>query len=509
MTTRNLRPPDTADQKELYDRISRSWRRPMQYVLGIGLGGMAFLLRSALAPYMEGQIDYLFFIPAMLVAGTVGGLGPGLLCTTLCTALVLATSGDPRSLSLQEAVSVCALFVIGLGVAGFGERLRRAHSAAMSSTRDLLSREAHLQSILDTVPDAMIVIDERGIIYSFSFAAETLFGYTQSEVTGKNIKMLMPQPYRGNHDKYLDNYAKTRERHIIGIGRVVVAERKDESTFPIYLSIGEMNSNGRRFFTGFLRDLTEQHRTETQVKELQSELIHVSRLTAMGEMASTLAHELNQPLSAITNYISGVRRIIDKDTDVPGLASEALSKAAAQALRAGHIIGRLREFVSRGEGERKVEDLDLLIEEAGALALVSVRERGVLVRVRVDQKQKTVLADKVQIQQVLFNLMRNAVEAMETTELKELTIRTIGVSDGMVSIQVSDTGLGVSPEVAAHLFEPFFTTKRQGMGVGLSICRTIIEAHGGQLTSEPKPGGGTTFEFTLRSAAGEEERDGG
>ena len=193
---------------------------------------------------------------------------------------------------------------------------------------------------------------------------------------------------------------------------------------------------------------------------------------------------------------------------MPGLASEALDKAATQALRAGHIIGRLREFVSRGEGERKIEMLDQLIEEAGALALVGVRERGVLVRVRIDQSQKAVLADKIQIQQVLFNLMRNAVEAMETTELKELTVLTRAEADGMVSIQVSDTGLGVSPEAAAHLFEPFFTTKRQGMGVGLSICRTIIEAHGGQLISESKTGGGTTFEFTLRSAAGEEAQDG-
>jgi two-component system sensor kinase FixL len=232
-------------------------------------------------------------------------------------------------------------------------------------------------------------------------------------------------------------------------------------------------------------------------------------LTAMGEMASTLAHELNQPLSAITNYISGVRRIVSEDMNAPRLASEALDKAAAQALRAGHIIGRLREFVSRGEGERKVEDLDRVIEEASALALVGVRERGILVRVRIDQSQKTVLADKVQIQQVLFNLMRNAVEAMETTELKELTIHSRRGTDGMVSVQVSDTGLGVSPEATSHLFEPFFTTKRQGMGVGLSICRTIIEAHGGQLTSEPRTGGGTTFEFTLRSSTGEEERDGG
>ena len=506
MTTRNLTPSAAAVQGTLIESIARFWWRPMQYVLAVALGGVAFLLRSALAPYMEGQIDYLFFIPAMLIAGTIGGLGPGLLCTTLCTIIALTTSGDTKSLSLQEAVSTCVLFLVGIGVAIFGERLRRARSAAISTTRDLLSREAHLQSILDTVPDAMIVIDERGIIYSFSSAAEKVFGHTQAEVTGKNIKMLMPQPYRGDHDRYLDNYAKTRERHIIGIGRIVVAERKDGSTFPIELSVGEMNSSGRRFFTGFIRDLTDRNKTETRVRELQSELVHVSRLTAMGEMASTLAHELNQPLSAITNYISGVRRIASEGFDIPSYASEALDKAAAQALRAGHIIGRLREFVSRGEGERKIEYLDVLIEEASALALVGVRERGVIARIKIDPDHKAVFADKIQIQQVLFNLIRNAVDAMETTETKELTIESRGGADEFVTVLVSDTGVGVTLEAREHLFEPFFTTKHQGMGVGLSICRTIIESHGGQLIATPSTGGGTIFEFTLRGAP-DEERD--
>lgn len=500
MTARNLMPPGQQNP-QLRTHVTNFWKTPLLYGLAIALAVCAFVLRSAVAPYMQGQVDYLFFVPAVLIAGTVGGLGPGLLCTTLCTAAALTTSGDPRTLDVQEVVSTAVLFLIGVSVAAFGEGLQRARLLAASSTRNLLSREAHLQSILDTVPDAMIVIDERGIISSFSSAAERVFGYTQAEVSGKNMKMLMPQPYRGDHDGYLQNYARTGERHIIGIGRVVVAERKDGTTFPIELSVGEMNSSGRRFYTGFIRDLSERHKTETRLKELQSELVHVSRLTAMGEMASTLAHELNQPLSAITNYISGVRRILMGDANVSGQVSEALDKASMQALRAGRIIGRLRDFVSRGEGERSIEYLDHLIEEADALALVGVRERGVLVRIRVDPDHRAVLADKVQIQQVLFNLMRNAVEAMESTETKVLSVTTEGSADGTVVVRVSDTGTGISAEAAHHLFEPFFTTKRQGMGVGLSICRTIVEAHGGQLLVHAGPQGGTTFEFTLRSAS--------
>ena len=177
-------------------------------------------------------------------------------------------------------------------------------------TSDALAREAHLQSILDTVPEAMIVIDERGFIQSFSSAAERLFGCQAAEVIGRNVSILMPTPYRENHDGYLLRYMTTGERRIIGIGRVVVGQRKDGSTFPMELAVGEMKSGDQRYFTGFIRDLTERQQTEARLQELQSELVHISRLTAMGEMASTLAHELNQPLSAIANYLKGSRRLL-------------------------------------------------------------------------------------------------------------------------------------------------------------------------------------------------------
>ncbi|HKS62195.1 MAG TPA: PAS domain S-box protein, partial [Xanthobacteraceae bacterium] len=215
--------------------------------------------------------------------------------------------------------------------------------------QDLFAREAHLNSILETVPDAMIVIDDRGKMQSFSTAAERLFGYRASEVLGQNVKILMPSPYREAHDGYLERYERTGERRIIGIGRVVVGERKDGSTFPMELSVGEMRSSNARYFTGFIRDLTERQRTDARLQELQAELVHISRLTAMGEMASALAHELNQPLSAIANYMKGSRRLLEARTD-PEAAQvrEAMNKAAEQSQRAGQIIRRLRDFVARG-----------------------------------------------------------------------------------------------------------------------------------------------------------------
>jgi two-component system sensor kinase FixL len=364
----------------------------------------------------------------------------------------------------------------------------------------LRAREAHLTSILETVPDAMVVIDEAGLIQSFSATAVRQFGYQPEEVAGCNISILMPEPYRSAHDGYMHRYLTTGERRIIGIGRVVVGQRKDGSTFPMELSVGEMRSAGHRFFTGFIRDLTERQRTETRLQELQSELVHMSRFTALGEMASTLAHEINQPLTAIANYLKGCRRILQRmeGPQVPML-SDALNQAADQALRAGDVIRHLRAFVARGETERHVENLPKLIEEASALALVGAKERGVRVAFRLAPDAKLVLVDKVQVQQVLLNLVRNSIEAMQECQTRNLTIATRLEPEGeFVEVSVADTGPGIAREIFQQLFQPFVTTKKTGMGVGLSICRTIIESHGGKISVETNIGVGTTFRFTLR-----------
>jgi two-component system sensor kinase FixL len=354
----------------------------------------------------------------------------------------------------------------------------------------------------------MIVIDPKGRIQSFSTAAERLFGRSSAEVMGKNVSMLMPSPYREGHDGYLERYLRTGERRIIGVGRVVVGERKDGSTFPMELAVGEMKSNDKLFFTGFIRDLTERQKTEGRLQELQAELIHISRLTAMGEMASTLAHELNQPLSAISNYLKGARRILDGPAGSSGeLVTEALDKASEQSLRAGQIISRLRNFVARGEAERKAESLSKLLEEASALALVGAKDQGVKVRFDLETSQDLVFADKVQVQQVVLNLIRNAIEAMADAPTRQLVISSAADDDRMVRVSVSDTGSGLSGDILPQLFQPFVTTKKHGMGVGLSISKTIIEAHGGRLWAEPNAGGGTVFHLTLKRASGEDMRD--
>jgi len=469
----------------------------LRYGVAPAVVAMALVARALLAPVLHGDTVFLYFVPAVLISAAVGGLGPGLLATALsliAAAFIIAQTGA-ASFGLINSI---AFAIIGIGVSWGGELLRRSGVRASLLARDALAREAHVQSILDTVPEAMIVIDERGLMQSFSSAAERLFGYTPREAIGQNVKVLMPAPYREQHDGYLRRYLDTGERRIIGIGRLVVGQRKDGSTFPMELAVGEMKSGDRRFFTGFIRDLTERQKTEARLQELQSELVHISRLTAMGEMASALAHELNQPLSAISNYLKGSRRLLEGDGDERATTlRDALDKAADQAIRAGHIIRRLRDFVSRGESERRVESIIKLVEEASALALVGVKDRGIRVQFHFDPAVDLVLADRVQIQQVLLNLIRNAMDAMEATQTRDLSIAVEPAGNAHVRVSVADSGAGIAPEIAEQLFQPFITTKRQGMGVGLSISRTIVEAHGGRIWAEPNAGGGTVFHFTL------------
>jgi two-component system sensor kinase FixL len=317
--------------------------------------------------------------------------------------------------------------------------------------------------------------------------------------------MLMPSPYRERHDSYLDHYLRTGERRIIGIGRVVVGRRKDGSTFPMELAVGEAHVNERRVFTGFIRDLTERQLTESRLQELQAELLHVSRLSDVGQMASALAHELNQPLAAIVNYVQATRRMLEAAAAPPApRILDTMDKAVAQAARAGDIIQHLRSFIRKGETERSTEDLSKMVEEATALGLVGAKEGGIKVQIDLSADSLPVFIDKVQIQQVVFNLIRNSVEALPVSDVRELTVTTRRADCGMALAAVADSGPGLAPAVAEQLFQPFVTTKEKGMGLGLSICRSIIEAHGGRLWATPNPERGVTFQFSIPMAVDDE-----
>ena len=364
---------------------------------------------------------------------------------------------------------------------------------------DLATLQSHLASILDSVPDGMIVIDETGKILAFSRAAETLFGYTSAEIIGRNVRELMAGRDESNHDKYIQNYLQTGERRIIGIGRVVTARKADGTLFTMDLKIGEAKIGDHWLFTAFVRDLTEQRKAEMRMREMQSELVHFSRLSAVGTMASALAHELNQPLTAVANYLEAGRDLLDRSgDDSREILREAMDEGAKQAVRAGDIVRKLRGYVSRGEIDGRSVDLGPLLNDATALARLSMSSSDVPILLRVAPGLENVIADPIQIQQVVINLVRNAQEALIRIASPQISIEASRGPKGFVSVSVIDNGPGLDPEVQSMLFKPFTTSKSGGMGLGLSICQTIVEAHGGTICAENVPDGGTCFRFTLR-----------
>ena len=435
------------------------------------------------------------------------------------TGLLEQRQADADRVTALITFLASALGLLGLLSTAFGayylehqrtiSQLRAANEDLLRSQESLRDKEAHLQAILATVPDAMVVIDSKGLIQNFGTIAQRLFGYLEAEVLGQNVSLLMPEPYRRQHDGYLSRYLATGEKRIIGVERVIVGQRKDGSTFPMELAVGEISSNEKHQFVGFIRDLTARQENERQLNEVRSELLHVSRLSSMGEMASALAHELNQPLAAMANYLQGSRRLLANSTDGrAGLIRDALEKAGEQALRAGQVIQRLRDFVARGETEKRVESIRKLVEEASAIALVATKEQPVRVTLSLDPTIDLVLVDKIQIQQVLLNLMRNGIEAMQSSPHRELVVATTPEADDMIGVSVTDNGGGIDPEIRERLFRPFVSTKRRGLGIGLSLCRTIVNSHGGEITTGPNPNGGTVFRFTLCGVS-PEELDGG
>jgi two-component system, LuxR family, sensor kinase FixL len=501
-------PLTRSEEGSWLDRLWNAFNDPIpsrtHYLAAIAAVFFMLLAGWGLHPWLQDRASFLIFIPAVVIAAGFGGWGPGLLATLLSATLGILLIGVDEL--TQPAILEAIIFVVvGGGISWFGEQLRRTRIRSQRNASDLKAREAHLRSILDTVPDATVVISEKGTIQSFNAAAERLFGYREASVIGRNVSLLMPSPYREEHDRYISRYLKTGEKRIIGIDRVVTGLRKDGSTFPMKLEVGEMKSGDRRFFTGFVSDLTERQETEHQLHGLQTELARLSRLTAMGEMASTLAHEINQPLSAVSNYLQGCNRLLET-IDHPNAVKvrEALAETTKQTLRAGHIIRQLREFVARGETEKRPENVSKLIEEASALALVGAKEEGVKTLLRYASHTDMVRVEKVQIQQVLLNLIRNAIEAMHGHDRKELSVTTTPPKDGMIEVRVADTGQGLSEDIADRLFQPFVTTKPAGMGVGLSISKRIVEAHGGEMWAEANPGGGTIFRFTLEAVSGED-----
>ena len=489
---------------------------------------------------------------------------------------------------------------------------------------DNLDFKARFEALLDAAVDAIILIDADGHIIEFNRAAQQLFGYAVADVLGRNVKLLMPEPYRAEHDGYIHRYIKTGEARIIGIGREVVGQRSDGSRFPLELSVGEIRHASFRGFVGIIRDISERKEAEDKLRQQEAELrlvfrnaptaiatldlegrflvtnrafsellgyednelvgrpysellhpdelaggvrvlkqlansgedelrsecrylhrsgatvhallhigridaqksvprmfvlelvdrtalvtasrevdslrdrlAHVGRLNTLGEMAAGIAHELNQPLTAISLYADATRRLLREGSAQGEELLEHLARISEQALRAGEVIKRLRSMLGRQESRRGPVDCNQLIRDLTHLAELDLKQHDFKLRLSLSETLPQVVADPVQLQQVVLNLLRNALDAMRETAVGDEITITTRVLGATVEVAVADSGPGVSAEAAGKIFDPFYTTKSQGLGIGLNICRSIIESHGGDLQFENRRFGGANFHFRL------------
>ncbi len=376
-------------------------------------------------------------------------------------------------------------------------QLRSANQQLVESSERILrlQRErTHLASIVEWSDDAIMTKTLDGIVTSWNSGAEKLFGYRADEIVGQPVAMLFPADLRHEEADILTRlragqsieHYETRRLH------------KDGREILVSVTVSPVRNAGGEIIgaSKIARDVTERRQAETRLADLQSEVVHLSRWNIMGMMAATIAHELNQPLAAIANYTAALKRILAGPQSSPAMADDILDKIAKQRQRASQIVERMRNQVARGAIERRPENLEDVIAEALELVSSTVQRAGAHASLEAVPPLRSVLVDRVQIQQVVINLVRNAVEAVEGSSVKRIQIGVHPNSEG-VCVDIADTGPGLAEDVARRLFQPFVTTKDTGMGLGLSICKDIIETHGGRLWAEPNAPQGTVFSFVL------------
>ena len=382
------------------------------------------------------------------------------------------------------------------------EALQGARSDLEAALAKLTANEARLRTTLDTAADAIITIDESGRVLSFNRTAETMFGYGAAEVIGKNVSMFMPLPYSQEHDSYIARYRETGMARIIGIGREVEGLRKDGTRVPLDLAVSEFTDSTGRKFTGILRDLTERKQAAQWRREHESQLAHMLRVNTAGEFAAGLAHQLNQPLAALANDIATCQAQLDANR-LPGVRA-LLKHATAEAQRAGAILRRFRDLIRRKPPTLEAADLRDIIRDASELIRPEMARHQVAFDLRLPSDPLPVRVDRVEIEQVILNLMQNALDAVQAVRRRgQINVRAIRLQavrdvNALAQVSVEDNGPGISVEAANRLFEPFFTTKKGGLGMGLPIARTLVEAHLGRIWAERRPRQrGAAVRFTL------------
>jgi PAS domain S-box-containing protein len=397
-------------------------------------------------------------------------------------------------------------------LAAANDELRKQIADRKHVEEDLRSSEEKHRVIVEAANDVLVSMDERGAILLANPAIRRVFGYEPAEIVGKSMTMLMPEMMRKLHESGFKRYLATGERHVNWQGVEVTAQRKDGQEFPVEVSFGELTSDGHKVFTGFIRDISEKKQAEDQLRAsernlqlTQAELARVSRLTTMGELTASIAHEVNQPLTAVINNASACLRLLANRTLDPGVLHRALEGIVADGTRASAVLARIRAFIKKEPAERNSLDVNEVIQEVLILAGREFYENQVLLDHQLTVNLPFVLADRVQLQQVLLNLIMNSIEALTavTSRPRLLWVHS-GIDEaGDILVAVSDSGTGLDLE-ADRVFTPFVTTKAKGMGMGLSISRSLVESHGGRLWARPNSPHGAVFSFTLPATAVDE-----
>jgi PAS domain S-box-containing protein len=390
-------------------------------------------------------------------------------------------------------------------LAAANEELRKEFADRKHAEQDLRSSEEKHRVIVEAANDVVVSMDERGVVLLANPATRRVFGYDPVEIVGKPMTMLMPEMMRKLHENGFKRYLATGKRHLNWQGVEVTAQRKDGQEFPVEVSFGELTNDGHKVFIGYIRDISERKRAEDQLRAsernlqmTQAELARVSRLTTMGELAASIAHEVNQPLTAVINNGSACLRLLANRNLEPEVLRRALEEIVADGTRASAVLARIRAFIKKEPAEKNPLDINEVIEEVLVLARHELDDNQVLVDHQLTTNLPSVLADRVQLQQVLLNLIMNGIEASiaVTDRPRLLWVQSRIGESGDVLVAVSDSGTGFDLEVD-RVFTPFFTTKAKGMGMGLSISRSLIESHGGRLWATSNSPHGAVFSFTL------------
>jgi two-component system sensor kinase FixL len=455
-----------------------------RYLAAFGVVAASLAVRAMLSDYLGSNVPYLQFFPAILVASWFGGFGPGVFATVLSALAALQFFLPPDGLAIEstdDVVSLALFTTMGVAIASLNGRLRTAHEEARAEAALATARAERLDAVINTTVDAIIVIDADGAIESFNRGAERLFGYPPAEVIGRNVNILMPEPFHGEHDSHLRRYLQTGHAAIIGTGRQVVGKRRDGSTFPLHLSVGEMVIDGQRKFTGMLHDLTARVALEERLRDQ-------SALAKLGEMAAMIAHEIKNPLAGIRGAVQVIGGRMPADTTDAGMMKEIVRRI--DSLDA--MMKDLLQFARPPKPKRAPTDIvPLLTATAG---LLKQDEGARDVQVDINGLAPPVPADGEMLKMVFHNLLINGAHAMHGRG--RIRVR-VTAEKGSCQIAFSDDGPGIPPDVQEKVFIPFFTTKRRGTGLGLPTAKRFIEAHDGRITIQSPPSGGTTVTVQL------------